>query len=72
MITIILSMLATWSIFGTAVYIFMCGKVKLPFQKVILCLIGGPLVWVFLPIMALLDFVSVKVFEPVYYWLTKK
>jgi len=69
---IILYMLGTWSIFGTAVYIFMCGKVKLPFQKVILCLIGGPLVWVFLPIMALLDFVSVKVFEPVYYWLTKK
>lgn len=65
-------MLATWSFFGTIVYLFMSGKVKLPTQKVILFVMGGPLVWTFAPIILLLDLISEKVVEPLYIWLTKK
>ena len=72
MITIILYMLATWAIFGTIVYLFMNGKVKLPTQKAILFVMGGPLVWVFSPIILFLDVISEKVVEPIYKWLTKE
>ena len=65
-------MLAIWSMFGAIFFLFMFGKVKLPTQKVILLVMGGPLVWIFAPAIKLLDFISEKAFEPMYNWLTKE
>jgi hypothetical protein len=68
---VILSMLATWAFFGIIVYLFMHNKVKLPTQKIIFIAMSGPVVWVFGSAIILLDFISEKVVEPIYIWLTK-
>jgi hypothetical protein len=72
MISIILYMLSTWSFFGSIIYIFMFKKVRLPFQKIVLFFIGGPVVWIFITFIWFLDRIAEIIFEPMYKWLTKE
>jgi len=70
---ILLSFFAVWAVIGVGFYLFMADKIikKLP-QKIAFYFISGPLVWVFSPIILLMDFISEKIFEPVYKWLTNE
>jgi len=69
----ILSFFAVWAVVGVGFYLFMIDKIikKKP-QEIAFFVISGPLVWVFLPIIRLMDFMSEKLFEPIYRWLTQE
>jgi hypothetical protein len=70
---ILLSFFALWTVFGVAFYFFMPDKgVKKQPQKIVFYFLSGPLVWIFGPIIFLLDFIAEKIFEPLYKWLTKE
>jgi len=69
----ILSFFAVWAVVGVGFYFFMVDKIiKKKLQEITFFFISGPLVWIFLPIILLMDFISEKVFEPIYKWLTRE
>ena len=61
-----------WAFLGGIFYIYMFNKVSLPYQRVVLWIVSGPLLWVLTPVFKGLDIFAEKVFEPFYKWLTKE
>jgi hypothetical protein len=61
-----------WALIGPFYYLFVSSKVKFKVQKVVLFIVGGPFLWIGLPLFFVLEKVSEKVFEPLHKWLTKE
>lgn len=77
---IILAILVIWTIISLIFYWTMFNKTvrKTP-QNIVMCLLSGPIVILFIPIIWLLfipiiltiDFFTEKIFDPLYKWLKK-
>jgi len=65
-------LISTWLLGSVFYYGYMYSKVKLPIQKVVLFIIGGPLIWIVLPLFFILEKLAETVFESLHNWLTKE
>jgi hypothetical protein len=65
--------LVTISLIGAVIYFYMLNKhVTRQPQKVVLFLMGGPLIWAVFSLAILIRFIETKIVTPFEGWLTKQ